>query len=117
MREAQRVADYLSLIADEKGLKLQVTGDAPPLPADRLLAQRAVTNLVSNAIRHASEQTVVGIEIASGGSLTTLTVTNRGETIAPAHQERIFARFYRADPPARASKVAAAWGWPSSVRL
>ena len=36
--EAQKVADYLSLVAEEKALQLRVVGAAPPIPADRLLA-------------------------------------------------------------------------------
>ncbi len=96
--EAQRVADYLSLVADEKGLLLQVLGQAPVLVADRLLVQRAITNLVSNAIRHASPSSTISVEIASTSSTTTLAVSNDGEGIAPAHVERIFDRFFRADP-------------------
>lgn len=98
VREAQRVADYLSLAADEKGVKLEVRGEAPPIRADRLLIQRAVTNLLSNAIRHAHPDSTVEVEIASQGGQTVVAVTNQGDGIAPAHLERIFARFYRADP-------------------
>jgi two-component system, OmpR family, heavy metal sensor histidine kinase CusS len=97
-REALRVTDYLSLVAEEKGLNLRVVGEAPPLPADRLLIQRAITNLVSNAIRHAFEHSTITIEIAAAASMTTLAVTNEGESIAPANLERIFDRFYRVDP-------------------
>jgi two-component system heavy metal sensor histidine kinase CusS len=97
VREAHRVADYLSLVAEEKDLSLQVAGQAPPLPADRLLVQRAITNLVSNAIRHAFERSTITIDIASEGSTSTVAVTNEGEGIAPANLERIFDRFYRVD--------------------
>jgi two-component system heavy metal sensor histidine kinase CusS len=97
-QEAHRVAEYLSLIAEEKGLRLRVVGEAPPLPADRLLIQRAITNLVSNAIRHAFEHSTITIEIATEGPAITLAVTNEGEGIAPANLERIFDRFYRVDP-------------------
>lgn len=98
VREAERVADYLSMIADEKDVRLRIAGDSPRLAADRMLIQRAITNLVSNAVRHARPASTVDIEIASKGARTTLAVTNEGETIAPAHLDRIFARFYRADP-------------------
>lgn len=97
-REALRVAEYLSLVADEKGLNLHVTGSAPPLSADPLLIQRAITNLVSNAIRHALARSTIAIEIASEDSFATLAVTNDGEGIAPADLPRIFDRFYRVDP-------------------
>jgi two-component system heavy metal sensor histidine kinase CusS len=95
--EAHRVAEYLSLIAEEKNVKLKVLGESPPLAADRLLIQRAITNLVSNAIRHAFEHSTVTIEVGAAGSTTTLAVTNQGEEIAPANLERIFDRFYRVD--------------------
>ncbi|MDP1650014.1 MAG: heavy metal sensor histidine kinase [Rubrivivax sp.] len=95
--EAQRVADYLSLVADEKGVQILVQGRAPTIPGDRLLVERAITNLVSNAIRHAFANSTIGIEIHSIGAETTLAVTNEGEGIEPAHLGRVFDRFFRAD--------------------
>jgi two-component system heavy metal sensor histidine kinase CusS len=95
--EARRVAEYMSVMADEKGVSVQVIGEAPPAAADRLLVQRAITNLVSNAIRHALDHSTVTIEVGTAGPAATLSVTNRGEGIAAAHLERIFDRFYRVD--------------------
>jgi two-component system heavy metal sensor histidine kinase CusS len=96
--EAHRVADYLSLIADEKGVPIRVLGQAPAFPADPLLVQRAITNLLSNAIRHAPQHSTVTIEVGSAGGQATLAVSNDGEGIAPAHIDRVFDRFFRADP-------------------
>jgi len=98
LAEAQRVADYLSLIADERGVQIQVLGKAPVLSADRLLVQRAITNLVTNAIRHSNERGSVTIKIATDSSHATVEVANDGQTIAPEHLERVFDRFFRADP-------------------
>ena len=98
VREADRVAEYMSLVADEKGLRLEVTGAPATLLADRLMVQRAITNLLSNAIRHAKPHSTVSIEIASTEHGMTLAVTNEGEGIAAEHIERIFERFYRVDP-------------------
>lgn len=95
-QEAQRVADYLSLVAEERGVTVEVTGTAVVM-ADRLLVERAITNLVSNAIRHAFADSIVRVVIAAEGGTATLAVTNQGEGIAPAHLERIFDRFYRID--------------------
>jgi two-component system heavy metal sensor histidine kinase CusS len=96
-KEARRVADFLGLIAEEKDVQLQVSGTAPPVAADHLLIQRAITNLVSNAIRHAIAGSTVALEVASNGDRAAVKVTNQGEGIAPADQERIFDRFYRVD--------------------
>ena len=95
-REASRVTDFLSLIADEKGIALEVTGEAP-IMGDRLLVQRAITNLLSNAIRHAAADTTITVAIAAEARNVTLAVRNFGEGIAPVHLERIFDRFYRVD--------------------
>jgi two-component system heavy metal sensor histidine kinase CusS len=96
--EALRVADYLSLIADDKGVQIQVTGQAIAPMADRLLVQRAITNLVTNAIRHALDRSTVTIEVAALAGQATLTVTNQGQAIAPEHLARVFDRFFRVDP-------------------
>lgn len=96
-QEARRVADYLSVIAEEKSVQLEVVGTAPSVAADRLLVQRAITNLLSNAVRHAVPDTSVTIAIASAGAAATLAITNRGEPITRADLERIFDRFYRVD--------------------
>jgi two-component system heavy metal sensor histidine kinase CusS len=96
--QAQGVLDYLSLVADEKRLQLRVQGQAPALVADRLLIQRAITNLLSNAVRHACEGSTITVDIAASGGMVTLAVSNEGEGIAPAHLERVFERFFRADP-------------------
>lgn len=95
-REAQQVAEYLSLIAEERGLTVEVTGAATVL-GDRLLVQRAITNLMSNAIRHARANSRVNLLIVMEGKTTTLAVANEGDGIAPAHLERLFDRFYRID--------------------
>ena len=88
----------LSLIADEKGAQIQVLGKAPVLSADRLLVQHAITNLLTNAIRHSNERGVVSVKIEAEGNLARLEVANGGQTIAPEHLERVFDRFFRADP-------------------
>lgn len=96
-QEAQRVADYLSLVAEERGVVVEVTGAAVVM-ADRLLVERAITNLLSNAVSHAYANTKVHVAIASQAQGVTLSVSNRGDGIAPGHLGRIFDRFYRIDP-------------------
>ena len=94
--EAQRVVDYLSLIADERGISVTVTGQAT-VTADRLMVQRAITNLVSNAIRHARVPSTIDVAIRFEAAAATLSVRNLGDQIPEAQLERIFDRFYRVD--------------------
>nr|WP_315239975.1 heavy metal sensor histidine kinase [uncultured Albidiferax sp.] len=94
--ESQQVADYLSLIAEERGVSIVVTGSAY-LMGDRRLVQRAITNLLSNAIRHATEKSTVSVVISALKGNVSVEVVNQGDGIAAVHQERIFDRFYRVD--------------------
>ena len=95
--EAERVAEYMAMIADEKQVRIDVTGTSAEVLADRLMVERAITNLVSNAIRHANPHSTVSIGITAAGDRASLVVANEGERIAPDHVERIFERFYRVD--------------------
>jgi two-component system, OmpR family, heavy metal sensor histidine kinase CusS len=97
LEEARRVAEFFSLAADEKGVQIVVGAGSLPVSADMMLVRRAVTNLVSNAIRHAPPRSVVRLEGTTDGSRRVLAVTNDGLGIPPEHQARIFDRFYRAD--------------------
>ncbi|KJZ64623.1 ATP-binding protein [Pseudomonas fluorescens] len=60
-------------MAENKGIVLEVTGDAKIL-GDRLLVQRAITNLVYNAVRHAASNSTVTLSIAAEGPSVTLAV-------------------------------------------
>lgn len=95
-QECQKIATYLSLIAEERGIEVKVEGAALVL-ADSLLVERAISNLLTNAIRHAHENTAVTVTVEGHTALGTVTVTNVGEDIATEHIGRIFDRFYRID--------------------
>lgn len=94
--EAQRVSEYFSLVGDERGVKVEVSGKAL-LRADRLLIERAITNLVSNAVRHADPGSTVHVTVTQTAAKIELAVRNRGPAIAPEHLDRIFDRFFRID--------------------
>jgi two-component system heavy metal sensor histidine kinase CusS len=61
------------------------------------MIRRAISNLLSNALRHADVGSVVGIDISSREEAVELEVINQGQTIAPDDLPRLFDRFYRAD--------------------
>lgn len=94
--EARRVVDYLLVLAEERQIHVVVTGNARTA-GDRILVQRAITNLLSNALRHADAGSTVRIDLAQGASGATLSVSNRGQGIAAEHLSRVFDRFYRID--------------------
>lgn len=93
---ALQVGEFLDLIAQERGVSIAVQGKAL-VAADRGLVQRAITNLLTNAIRHCTPSTQVRVIIQTDEGGVNLNVVNQGSAIASEHLERIFDRFYRVD--------------------
>ncbi|MCA3107928.1 MAG: heavy metal sensor histidine kinase [bacterium] len=124
---ARQVLSFYEALAAERrlGLALQVDGDAV-VPGDRNQLLRVLTNLVSNAIRHASAGSSVNVLIgppprttapAGGGTraqralsptiaagharIVRMSVCNHGEVVPPEVLARMFDRFYRGDSSRR----------------
>lgn len=95
--EIQALFDYFEAWAEERGVLLALEG-AAAVPGDRLMLRRALSNLLSNAIRHTpSGQTVVVRLAETGDDAVEIVVENPGTDIPPEHLPRLFDRFYRWD--------------------
>lgn len=95
-REAANVAEFVGLLAEERNMTLRIEG-AAVVRADRGLLRRAITNLLSNAVRYGDAGTAVEVHIDTRDESARLVVINRGEAIAPEHLARLYDRFYRPD--------------------
>ena len=93
---AQALFDYFDVVAEEKGVTLVLEGQATT-QGDRLMLQRAISNLLSNAIRHAPEHSRVHVSVSHTDGMASLCVDNAGPPIACEHLPRLFDRFYRVD--------------------
>ncbi len=98
-----RVIGYFELLAEERGVVLRKTLHAAAAVerrvwADETMLIRAVSNLVSNALRYAPRGTCIELaaRIDSEGGCT-IEVSNEGPAISEEQQPLIFERFYRAD--------------------
>ncbi|RQZ19927.1 HAMP domain-containing protein [Burkholderia sp. Bp9031] len=95
--QASRVAGYYEPLAEDAGVSVKVDGYAW-VDADLMLYQRALSNLLSNALAYAPRGSVVTIDCSEQGGVTTIAVSDTGPGIDAQHVERIFERFYRVDP-------------------
>ncbi|TAL77027.1 MAG: HAMP domain-containing protein [Beijerinckiaceae bacterium] len=88
----------LTATANVRDVRVCPEGDAD-VKADSVLLSQAVTNLLSNAIRHSPDGTAVRIRVhkAEDGAAS-IAVHNGGAPIAPEHLPHLFDRFYRIDP-------------------
>ncbi len=93
------VVEAMRPLAERAGvrLSLSVLGDPAPLSLDPLLIERAVSNLVKNAVEHTQSGGQVEASVGTADGATHVTVTDTGAGIAPEHLERVWERFYRAE--------------------
>lgn len=97
-RLTRLIADMLFLArADQGGAVVARTTVDLGEEADRTLVQRAITNLLTNAIRHALVPSVVTIAIRREGRCARVDVVNQGSGIPDDQRARIFERFVRLD--------------------
>ncbi len=77
--------------------------DSTPVRAlgDPMAAGRVVDELFVNAVKYADAGTTVTAELVRFGAEVRLVVASRGPVLAPEQVERLFDRFYRANPADR----------------
>lgn len=95
-QEIAQLVEYHNVVAEDKGLTITLEGEGSYF-CDKLMLQRAINNLLSNAMRHASPHTNVSIIIKQSDEALTIAVLNTGDTIPSATLPLIFDRFYRSD--------------------
>ncbi len=84
--------------AQEKGISISVhCPEELEFALQVSLIQRALTNLLDNAIKYSPPHTAVAVEARQDGGALVVAVRDQGPGIAPEHQARIFERFYRVD--------------------
>jgi two-component system heavy metal sensor histidine kinase CusS len=95
--EIDELIEFYEALADEQRVRLSRIGTAM-ISGDRLMMRRAISNLLSNAIRHTPREGTIRVEISdTEKDEVRVAVENPGEAIAPEHLPRLFDRFYRVD--------------------
>lgn len=92
--------EFYEMVAEARKVRFVLTGSAT-LNGDALMLRRALSNLLSNALRYTPEGAAILVSIRQEMGEVRLTLSNPGESIAPEHQERLFDRFYRVDKARR----------------
>jgi len=96
--EFQAVVDFYQALADEQRVELVCEGKATIL-ADPLLLRRALSNLLSNALKYTAPGGRISLRAAQASDgAAVLTVSDTGSGIAAEHLPKLGDRFFRADP-------------------
>ncbi|MCK9490203.1 MAG: Cu(+)/Ag(+) sensor histidine kinase [Xanthomonadales bacterium] len=96
--EIQGLFEYFDAWVEERGVTLQRVGAHVRIHADRELLRRALSNLLTNAIRYTPAGQAVTVAVEQGTDAIRICVENPGPRIEARDLSRLFSRFYRADP-------------------
>ncbi|HEQ71448.1 MAG TPA: HAMP domain-containing histidine kinase [Spirochaetia bacterium] len=83
--------------AARKKVRLQPAASAETVPADPLLLERALSNLIANAVRHVNEGGLIRLSAERRHDRVLLRVANSGTPIPPDELPRVFDRLYRGE--------------------
>lgn len=93
---ADAACRMLSLAAQERGVKVTLSGEDAFVLGDPVLLGELLSNLLDNAIKYNVENGSVDVRVTAGAN-TVLSVSDTGIGIEPEHQLHVFERFYRTD--------------------
>src|SRR5439155_11727599 len=92
----EKIAAFYQMIADDHHVAISCSGEGQ-IYADPALFERAVANLIDNALRFTPENGSIQMALAEHATDFELAVSDNGSGIAPEHLRRVFERFYRAE--------------------
>jgi two-component system sensor histidine kinase/response regulator len=84
---------FSQILARDKKIKLNVTGEKIFIWADRQLIRRVVTNLVHNALKYSRAETEISISYKCTDGLIHVEVADSGYGIHKEYQNKIFEKF------------------------
>ena len=81
-QEVQELFDFFEALAEEKQVELALQGSAPLIVGDRAMLRRAISNLLSNALRYAPAGHMIKVQMGQvNATYVELSVENTGPMI------------------------------------
>ncbi|HEX7008762.1 MAG TPA: ATP-binding protein, partial [Phycisphaeraceae bacterium] len=95
----RKAADLLRPAAERKqqNIAIEISSQLPPVKGNADYLERAVTNLLDNAVKYTPEGGRIAVSVSVRGARLIVEVTDNGIGIPAADLSRIFERFYRVD--------------------
>jgi two-component system heavy metal sensor histidine kinase CusS len=93
----EKIVNFYQTAAEDRHVNIECSGEGQ-IFADPALFNRAVGNLIDNALRFTTDRGNIRVSIGNRDSCTEVFVRDAGSGIAPEHSPRVFDRFYRGDP-------------------
>jgi two-component system heavy metal sensor histidine kinase CusS len=92
----EKITAFYQAIADDHHVAISCRGEGQ-IYADSDLFERALANLLDNALRFTPQNGSIEIALSEHDAAFVVAVSDTGRGIAPEHLPRVFDRFYRAE--------------------
>ncbi len=95
----ERAVELFLPLVEEKKIRMELHALNLPVSVccDKLKIQRAVGNLLDNAIKFSPEYTTIRIHLVLDGAFISVTISDQGCGISQEDQKQLFKRFFRSD--------------------
>ncbi|MGC8653430.1 MAG: heavy metal sensor histidine kinase [Candidatus Kryptoniota bacterium] len=101
--EVKTIFDFYEALAEESRVQLSFKGGGSVF-ADSLLFRQALSNLISNAIRHVQSGGLIEVGTSTNNKWVEVYVKDNGTGIPKQDLERVFDRFYRGEHSKKVEK-------------
>jgi two-component system, OmpR family, heavy metal sensor histidine kinase CusS len=92
------MCEYFEPLTDEKNITFNLDGNCSHIQGDKMMLGRAISNILSNAIRYTPENQVISITLKQvNEKRVQIVISNPGKKIDSKHLPHLFDRFYRVE--------------------
>ena len=92
------MCEYFEPLADEKNITFDIEGSCSHIEGDKMMLGRAISNILSNAIRYTPTNKTIKISLSQvNQKRIQIIIANPGKKIESRHLPHLFDRFYRVD--------------------
>ncbi|MCO6551552.1 MAG: heavy metal sensor histidine kinase [Gilliamella sp.] len=92
------MCEYFEPLTDEKNIAINLEGNCSHIQGDKMMLSRAISNILSNAIRYTPENQTITITLSQvSEKRVRIIISNPGKKVDSKHLPHLFDRFYRVD--------------------
>ncbi|WP_261844559.1 heavy metal sensor histidine kinase [Aliamphritea ceti] len=111
LTETEEICDFYSVLAEDKNITINITGDSVFVFGDKLLLKQAISNLLSNAINYSPPEENISIKIESDEeNIAKIQISNTSYCVSNNDLKKLFNKFYRVSSDSNENKQGAGLG-------